>query len=168
LSAIAPSLRLSVLAVILRRRVLADANSVEPHGFAVSLPCGKPADRTMSCRYRREVFAGQTGTSRLAAYRAGIPARFERFLRRPDFANVPQRKGRDRLRLTGTKKGCALGQYGACTVLLDGRRINCCQTPAVTQELGLCGTAPAIANAVHHATGKRIRRLPITLDKLLS
>ena len=34
-------------------------------------------------------------------------------------------------------------------------------------ELGLCGVAPAIANAVWHATGKRIRDLPITLDKLL-
>ena len=33
-------------------------------------------------------------------------------------------------------------------------------------ELGLCGVAPAIANAVWHATGKRIRKLPITLDKL--
>ena len=34
-------------------------------------------------------------------------------------------------------------------------------------ELGLCGVAPAIANAVWHATGKRIRDLPITPDKLL-
>ena len=34
-------------------------------------------------------------------------------------------------------------------------------------ELGLCGVAPAIANAVWHATGKRVRELPITLDKLL-
>lgn len=34
-------------------------------------------------------------------------------------------------------------------------------------ELGVIGSAAAIANAVHHATGKRIRDLPITLDKLL-
>ena len=34
-------------------------------------------------------------------------------------------------------------------------------------ELGLCGVAPAIANAVWHATGVRVRELPITLDKLL-
>lgn len=34
-------------------------------------------------------------------------------------------------------------------------------------ELGITGTAAAIANAVYHATGKRIRNLPITLDKLL-
>ena len=34
-------------------------------------------------------------------------------------------------------------------------------------ELGIVGTAAAIANAVHHATGIRVRDLPITLDKLL-
>ena len=34
-------------------------------------------------------------------------------------------------------------------------------------EIGIIGTAAAIANAVYHATGKRVRDLPITLDKLL-
>jgi xanthine dehydrogenase YagR molybdenum-binding subunit len=34
-------------------------------------------------------------------------------------------------------------------------------------EIGICGTAAAIANAIFHATGKRVRDLPITLDKLL-
>ncbi len=34
-------------------------------------------------------------------------------------------------------------------------------------EIGITGTAAAIANAIYHATGKRIRALPITLDKLL-
>lgn len=34
-------------------------------------------------------------------------------------------------------------------------------------EIGICGTAAAIANAVYHATGKRVRDLPITLDKIV-
>jgi xanthine dehydrogenase YagR molybdenum-binding subunit len=34
-------------------------------------------------------------------------------------------------------------------------------------EIAICGVAPAIANAVHHATGRRVRRLPITPETLL-
>ena len=34
-------------------------------------------------------------------------------------------------------------------------------------EIGIVGTAAAIANAVYHATGKRVRDMPITIDKLL-
>ena len=41
---------------------------------------------------------------------------------------------REELDLTGTKKGCDHGQCGACTVLVDGRRINACLSLAVMHE----------------------------------
>src|ERR1700748_1512924 len=53
---------------------------------------------------------------------------------------------REHLALTGSKKGCDHGQCGACTVLLDGRRINACLTLAVMHEGQLITTMKGLAD----------------------
>jgi xanthine dehydrogenase YagT iron-sulfur-binding subunit len=53
---------------------------------------------------------------------------------------------RDRLGLTGTKKGCDRGQCGACTILVDGRRINSCLALAVQHQGAAITTIEGLAS----------------------
>ncbi len=54
---------------------------------------------------------------------------------------------REYVGLTGTKKGCDRGQCGACTVMIDGRRINSCLTLAVMNEGRQITTVEGLASA---------------------
>jgi xanthine dehydrogenase YagT iron-sulfur-binding subunit len=53
---------------------------------------------------------------------------------------------RERLQLTGSKKGCDHGQCGACTVLVNGRRINSCLSLAVMHDSDEITTIEGLAN----------------------
>jgi xanthine dehydrogenase YagT iron-sulfur-binding subunit len=59
---------------------------------------------------------------------------------------------RDHAGLTGTKKGCDRGQCGACTVLINGRRINSCLTLAVMHEGDEITTIEGLAQGGKHST----------------
>jgi xanthine dehydrogenase YagT iron-sulfur-binding subunit len=53
---------------------------------------------------------------------------------------------RERLDLTGTKKGCDQGTCGACTVLVDGKRVNACLTLAIMTQGRAITTIEGLAN----------------------
>jgi xanthine dehydrogenase YagT iron-sulfur-binding subunit len=53
---------------------------------------------------------------------------------------------RERLAFTGAKKGCDRGQCGACTVLVDGRRINSCLMLAISLDGSAVTTIEGLAN----------------------
>jgi xanthine dehydrogenase YagT iron-sulfur-binding subunit len=54
---------------------------------------------------------------------------------------------REHMELTGTKKGCNQGACGACTILLDGQRINSCLTLAIMHDGATITTIEGLSNS---------------------
>jgi xanthine dehydrogenase YagT iron-sulfur-binding subunit len=75
---------------------------------------------------------GSTPVLQLSAITLSVNGRARRFEMDPRTSLLDAL--REHLRLSGTKKGCDHGQCGACTVLINGRRINSCLTLAVMHE----------------------------------
>ncbi len=82
--------------------------------------------------------AAAAGAKAQAASPPSVPVRFTVNGKDRDLSLDPRTTLLDALRehlhLTGTKKGCDHGQCGACTVIVEGRRINSCLTLAVMHE----------------------------------
>ncbi|MFF4009456.1 (2Fe-2S)-binding protein [Streptomyces sp. NPDC001717] len=106
-----------------------------------------------------------TGT----ATTAGTPTRTRIVLRvngvehslEPDHRTTLLDALRDHLDLTGAKKGCDQGQCGACTVLLDGRRVCACLLLAVAQDGAAITTVEGLSDT---ATGAALQRAFVARD----
>ncbi|WP_026416075.1 (2Fe-2S)-binding protein [Actinomadura oligospora] len=71
---------------------------------------------------------------------------------------------RERLGVTGPKKGCDHGQCGACTVLLDGRRVNACLVLAVAADGSRVTTVEGLADAGEPGEPSELQRAFVECD----
>lgn len=101
--------------------VIARAAQTEARRVAPSTSSGKPVDIALTINDRAHNVAVDIRTSLLDLLR-------------------------ERLGLTGTKKGCDHGQCGACTVLIDGRRVLSCLTLAIVTQGRNVTTIEGLAN----------------------
>jgi xanthine dehydrogenase YagT iron-sulfur-binding subunit len=101
--------------------VIARAVQTEARRVAPSTSSGKPVDIALTINDRAHNVAVDIRTSLLDLLR-------------------------ERLGLTGTKKGCDHGQCGACTVLIDGRRVLSCLTLAIVTQGRNVTTIEGLAN----------------------
>ena len=106
-----------------------------------------------TCAALRESAAAESGAAAPTTLRAkGVEPRAVRLVinGRPHDLSIEPRVTlldalRDYVGMTGTKKGCDRGQCGACTVLVDGRRIKSCLTLAIMHEGAKITTVEGLA-----------------------
>lgn len=121
-----------------RRRFLIDSGALTG-GLAASRYAGAAARETEATnRATSGTTVGQARTVRLSVNQHDYTVEIEPRVTLLDAL-------REYLGLTGTKKGCDRGQCGACTVLVDGRRVNACLTLAMACEGAKITTVEGLA-----------------------
>jgi xanthine dehydrogenase YagT iron-sulfur-binding subunit len=101
---------------------------------AAALPAANAQAQTPGANASQAAAAAPTATPAPVTAKVALRVNGQRYEQEVDTRTTLLDLLRERLQLTGTKKGCDQGQCGACTVLVDGRRINSCLSLAVMHE----------------------------------